>query len=369
MALVALPSPMLWPGDILATPFVASSTNQAAILLDAAADRIAMHFRAPKAGNLNKIGFLLGTVTTGETLLAGFQDVDITTGNPDGTFDQSGTVAVADTDDNLWKEVTTSTTRTVAVDDVVAAVIQYNAFVAGSLNIQAYTPGARATFNNSTYIDNNLTGSYAKSSSNYPIISIGYDDGTYAFLPGAYPYTSRSSTAFNNTSSPDEKCLIFSFPFACEISGLWFGLLAAAGGDFACDLYDMTSSSDTTDRAALATSATVDSDITIEASGAAAHVYFSSPQTLTKDAYYRAAIRPTGASNITAYSINLDAAALRAAWPYGTSCSYSDRTDLTGTWAAATTTSLLLAGVIISKLDDGVGGFLTNPGMSGGFHG
>ena len=369
MALVALPSPIIWPGDILATPFPTSSVQQNALLLDAAADRVALHFRAPKAGNINKIGFQLGTVTTGETLVAGFQDIDLTTGNPDGTFDQSGTVAVADTDDNVWKEVTTGTSRTVALDEHVAAVIQYNAFVAGSLNIQGYAPLGRSLFNSSTYLNNNLTGSYAKSTATFPIISIGYDDGTYAFLPGSFPYTARTATTFNSGSTPDEKCLIFSFPFACEVSAMWFGVAAAASGDFACDLYDMTSSSDTTDRAALATGATTDSDLTQETSGGPCHVYFPTPQTLTKDAYYRLAIRPTSVSNINVYRMDLDAAALRAAWPYGTNCSYSDRTDLTGTWAAATTTSLLLAGVIISKLDDGVGGFLTNPGMSGGFHG
>src|SRR5687768_9301872 len=88
------------------------NTVTSVLTLDASGEKAGFVFPAPKTGALSKVHFFLGTVTTGETLAASLQNVD-GSGNPDGTADQSGTVAVASSDDNTWKTVTFGTTRSV----------------------------------------------------------------------------------------------------------------------------------------------------------------------------------------------------------------------------------------------------------------
>src|SRR3990167_6931370 len=87
MALVSIPGG-LW------IPRVYEALGFSSFLLDAAGEKFAVIGVAPKTGNLDSFEFCLGTVTQAPVngLLCSFQDLDLTTGHPDGTADQSKTV-------------------------------------------------------------------------------------------------------------------------------------------------------------------------------------------------------------------------------------------------------------------------------------
>src|SRR5438093_3319795 len=116
------------PEFLTPTPHYFDWFNHVSFLIDASGEKVAFIVRAPKAGTITDIGFRLGVVTTGQTLKVSLQDVDGVTGNPDGVVDQSNTVAVADTDDELWKTVTLPG-RTVVLGEVFAIVIEFNAAI------------------------------------------------------------------------------------------------------------------------------------------------------------------------------------------------------------------------------------------------
>jgi hypothetical protein len=162
-----------------------------AFLLDAATEKYAMVFRAPKDGSIATIGFKLGVVTTGDTLRVSLQNVDPATGNPDGTADQSGTVVVASADDNTWKTAILGSARVVTLGELLCLVIDFNSFVAGNLEIQAIQAaagGSRYGFQNSCYNTHQVGGSWTKSVSTLPCIDIAYNDGSRAHIIGNVPF-------------------------------------------------------------------------------------------------------------------------------------------------------------------------------------
>ena len=341
--------PYMLPNPYDLATLLQATVSYQAFLMDASAEKVAVVFRAPKAGTLARIGFRTGTVTTGDTLKVSFQDVSTADGNPDGTPDQFRTQAVGDGDDNVWfrSGLVTSdgtnggTLRTVVRGELVAAVIEFDSFVAGNLNIASTALLASDTLGGS-YLTH-FTAAWAKSRAVSAAVAVEYDDGSFGYIPNTLPAVTKTSTNFNSGSTPDEVALKFSHPVPLRVNGFWFA--SAVSGDFDVILYD---SDGTT---ALATF-TGDKDVSTPSTAAALFAApFSASVSLLANTFYRIALRPSTVTNCSRIDFTVNAAAVLDQMSGGQNFHYSERTNA-GAWTDTTTKRPLL-GVIVDGQDDG----------------
>lgn len=332
----------------------ANNSNFQAKVIDASAEKVAFIFNVPKTGTLNGIGFRLGTVTTGDTLKASFQDVDATTGNPDGTADQFRTVVIAGTDDDKWIDVDSSpslglmtsdgtdtgTKRSVTRDDLLSIVIEFNSFVAGNMEIQ--TLGGNSAADNTHYVDH-FTAAWAKDANASPIFALKYSDGTYAYISGCFPAKDSNVVGVNTGSTPDEVALYFQVPFSCKVNGAAIGVDLDEAADVV--LYD-------SDGTTVLASKSLDADLRANTIRVP-HECQLTETTLLANTNYRLAIKPTTVTNISVPFIDVAAQAIFDQMSGGQNMHWSQRTDA-GAWSQTTTRRPWMA-IRISALDDGTG--------------
>lgn len=86
----AFPWPLhnLWRSG--ATAYTLATTT---VTIDASTDRIALVFQAPKTGSLDRMEFRVAGGTALQDIRCGWQDVDLTTGDPDGAYDEYADVS------------------------------------------------------------------------------------------------------------------------------------------------------------------------------------------------------------------------------------------------------------------------------------
>jgi hypothetical protein len=185
-----------------------------------------------------------------------------------------------------------------------------------------------------------------------------YDDDSLAYIPDILPAKDLIATIYNNTDTPDEIALYFSNPFPCKVAGAWALIDLDNNADLV--LYDSDGSS-------VLGTISGDKDVRSSTGRGLLHGLFSSEITLAKDTNFRLSLKPTSASDITAYGYDVDSASYLAQAAGGTAYHWSEQTDAGG-WSQ-TTTKRPFMGLIISALDDGVGagGTVRSPtGMTGG---
>lgn len=323
----------MWPGPL---PI---GNGTAPLLIDASGEMAAHIVVIGKAGNIHKVWIRLGAVTTGQTLKVSLQDLD-GNGDPDGTPDQSGTVAVADSDDNTWKSVTLGSDRAVTVGQRLAINVEYNATV-GNLNVvtSAFISGANL---NNSYSDLKTGGTWAKSL-RAPVVVLEFDDGTICPLLGAMPLICTNIDVASNTT-PDEIALKFQVPFSCKCHGIWYGGRLSGDVDFVLYAANGTSVQGTVSN---------DKDAVASASDSISANLFD-PVTLSINTVYYAALKPTSTTSMRLYYGDVSTAAHLDTLPGGQNAHYAEQTDAGG--FSATTTRRPFIGVILSAFDDGVGG-------------
>lgn len=350
MALQTIPGGGIW----IPQPWHPFADSFGATTLDAAADRCAMIFRVPKTGTLDKFEFRTGTVTAADDLRASFQDVNAS-GDPDDVEDQFRSIPAASVTSNTWIVPGLMTSdgtdagvkRSVTRGDVLAAVIRIETFVDGNLQINVHN-ATDSNWGGFPYIDSNTTGAYSKLSLNQPLLALKYDDGTYAFIGGhSYPFLAPSTTISLNTgTNPDEVGNIFRLPFPCKIGGAWFALTQAAAADFDIIIYD-------SDGITALTTQSTDGDLGPTTAKLRFHCFDAEVQ-LSANTDYRMAIKPTTATSITARYSDINAAAIMDAIEGGQNWQYTSRVDA-GAWSQITTRRLHM-GLLVTAVDDGVGG-------------
>lgn len=318
-------------------------TSTSSLLIDASGEKAASVFQVPKTGNITHVGFKTGTVTTPQTLRVELQTVDTTTGDPTGSA-YGGMVkgTQASPASNTFYEVALGTQASATIGDIISAVVEFDGTV-GNLNISYIASQIARSF---PYTDL-YTGSWAKSATSIPILTLKYDDGNY-YDCQCVPYASvAASSAYNSGSTPDERALKFQVPFSCRAKGMWFYMIpAGATSDLDLVLYD---SDGTT---ALKTVSFDANFFQTSASSRILTVLFTSSQILLKDTFYRISAKPTTANNITVYETTVNSAGMWDSMSGGQNCYRSTRTDA-GAWTD-TTTARPWAGIIIDQLDDGV---------------
>ena len=329
-----------WPFPMnLSSSFTLSS-------MSAAAHRKALSFVAPKAGDIAKVHFRTGTVTTGDDLHISLQDQD-SDGNPDGTEDQYRVLTVGDGDDNAWLSTGIissdgtdgGTKRTVAAGDRLSVVFRFNSYVAGSLWLQYI---ASASYNGlSAFLGSTNSGSTWAQALGAMAIAIEYADGTFAYIDNTVPFSSISNTSVGSGSTPDEYSLRLRLPFPVRVMGL---MVRGASADTEIGLYPDSG-------AALATGVPQPANT----SGSIIRkILFSSAVDLLANTYYRISWKPTTATvrTITVYS--MASAGIRGAFSLGTNFALGTRAD-GGSWTDDET-QMIMASLLVSGIDDGAGG-------------
>lgn len=337
-----------------AFPFPIASTGYANNAVDAASEKFACIFNATKAGDLARVRFPLGTVTTGGDVRVSFQDVDAATGNPDGTVDQYRVVAVADTDDAATKYsgiISADGTdggakRTVAIGDRFAVVIDVDTYTAQNMLFRGINVTS-ATLH--PYLGQNYcllyTGTWAKLTTTASAFAIEYADGSYDWNPTSTPFNVMSTWGFTSTNATqDEIALRFTVPVSTQVRcGYW-----AVDADAAATvrLYDGTTS--------LGAAAAADPDIRPGTADLLTMFCLPSTVTLTPGNTYRWAIEATTTTTVIVRYVEVPAQAVWDQFEGGQNVHWDARVDA-GSWTA-TTTRRPVAGVFMFGLSGGSGG-------------
>jgi hypothetical protein len=346
-------------------------TNADSTVVDATGEKLAFIGRVWNKDRATKdirhVGFQFGTVTKagGSALTISLQNVDLANGppgRPDEAQDQ--TVAIANGDaafaPSTWYRTSAfSADRTVAFGELLAVVIEFD----GSGRLGADTFSLRSisgVSSNHQFHEGylvHLTGGTWTAQSMMPNIALEFSDGTFGTLEGSTILTAAQViTTYNSGSTPDERALQFTVPFACKIDAIH--VLVNLGSTAAtCDLvlYEGTSALQTVSfdpLHVLVTSATRPLIATI-------------PETeLEPGTTYYIAVKPTSANAVTFANVDVNDANHFQAWPGGTSWCSASRVDA-GAWTTLATRRMM-AGIRISALADSATG--SSPILRPGLH-
>jgi len=328
----------LLPIPDIPTSIAGGATHQS-LLLDAADEKAAFIFRAPKAGDITKVVFLTGTVTTGAIVDVRIETVSLTNGDPTGTLwgtTTNGAVVIANTDDNVFKTATLTLAATVAKGDLLSVVLVNPTISPGDFNVltsQDHSVGF-------PYRD--LFTTVWTKGIRPLIVGIEYSDGSYNVIQGSI-LALYQNTTYNNGSTPDERGLIFQLPFPCSVRGAW--VWVDLDGDADLVLYD-------SDGTSVLTSVSLDTNVRESALPDLFISEFSTSINLSKATNYRLSLKPTSVTDVTLHEFTVPTAASMDSNSGGQNFHLTTRTDA-GSWSQ-TTTQRPLMGLLLSSFDDAV---------------
>ena len=334
MAYTSIPGGLWFPNrwTTQTVPTIASSS-----LMSATTHKCGLVCHAPKAGNIRKILFRMGTGAGVASMNMRVETVNAS-GQPSGTLVNAGASGTFTPAANTDFSVTLGTDATVTRGQLIAVIITggasapnnrlatTNAVLNGNFPYLAYFSTAWSFFGDT------------------PVMAFEYDDGSYAHVAGVWPVNAVNNATFNSGSTPDEKGIKFRFPFGCKIDALWFH--ADTDANFDLKLYD-------SDGSTVLETVTWDSDYREVTAAATSAVALTAERTLAANTWYRLTALP-GASNISIVDYTVFSAAAREACQGGANIMGASRTDA-GAWTDETTTMRLM-GVRVSQIDFPSGG-------------
>lgn len=303
--------------------------------LDSVQVRCASLFQAPRDGTVTGLRFYLRGVTTGQSVTCALQGTN--SGDPDGSDLASGSVSVADTDDNTLKTITFGSSVNVTRGSWYAIVWRWAAS-AGSLQINACGSALRVNAPSRYYAFgswSNLQGSGS--------FCLTWADGVRVSPAGTFPAFKRITEGITHDGTPDEVGNRFVLSFDAYATAIWFHYGNYTDGDIrTATLYDDSkvlnyfSIEDSFNRMGTET----------------AELLLPKPLLLKAGRTYRVTVQPSvnWPDSLTAYGFEfVDTAGLGAAGPID--CYRTERTN-SGSWTD-TTTKRLLAGVRLAKVSTG----------------
>lgn len=356
-----LPSPPMMPG---VPALYTNETN--ASLSGTSRIRTAWMFQVPKDGTLDKFELYCSFISAPSDVKFSFQDVDPTTGLPDGVVDQFRVLAAASvTATWLAPGLMTSdgtnggVKRAVTALQWIAVVLEWDSTQSG----QAWFSGVDTNSNTQMSIGQAYAAvhngaSWSKYTANqYPAITLKYDDGTYESPVGwTYPISATAVRSFASNSTPDERGVLFSLSQSVKVNGAWAWVDLNAAADIV--IYNPDGSE--------LVSAALDSDLQQSASPGTKFYNFAKV-TLKKNTNYRMVLRPTTTTSISIYEYTANAAAILNGFAPGSAWQLTTRTDA-GAWTE-TATQRPWMGLLISDVQstgaNGAGGGSTG-GLGGG---
>lgn len=306
-------------------------------VIDASGEKVAMVFSVPKTGNIRYVGFRVQNVTSSQTLRAGIQTVS--SGDPTGSAYGSMVAGTqASPAASTFYTVTLGTDAAATIGDVVAAVIEFDS-TAGNLSISSQGIGG-GNLRGFPYVDHYTT-AWSKQQGSTPILTIGYDDGTY-YEMGCIPCADFATTAFGSGSTPDEYAIRINVPVPVTAVGWWIAADIDAAADIV--LYEGTTAQRTT---------SLDSANRAGSGMAYIEGVFSSPFSMAANTTYYLALKPTTASTVGIQQMTVPTANAMSQLGLGTNCYQATRTDA-GSWSTNTAIRPWM-GLVVSGFDDGAG--------------
>ena len=338
MAMVQLVGGTIWPSHTSWTQSVGVRR-----ILDAATDRIAAVFMVPKTGTLAGVVFRTNTVAQDTNgLTVSLQNVDVTTGFPDTTEDQSTTVAATSSD--TWHEATTLT-RAVTAGDILCIEIRFTNFqtgddvdIAHNDSDQSENPSGATCYGVA-----DSAGSYGFQGA-IPCFALKYNDGSYEPISANQgAWYADSQVSFNNADTPDEYAMRFQVPMACESRGAYFNV--DLDGNAEIVLYEGT-----TEKGA----ASLDDDVRPSTAPGGFLVYWPEGAiTLATSTTYYLALKPTTTTDVKTLRYILNSSAGEG-YPGGSQFYQGTRVNA-GSWTDSTA-FMPQCGILITAVDDGAGG-------------
>lgn len=353
MSIVTIP-PFYWPERIWTAGVLGVSTQA---IVTATSQRMAFIFPAPKTGNIRTLQFRVTAATANGDTDCRLESVS--SRNPSGSLfgtNTNGALAQASHAAG-WKSVTMTADAAVTAGDELAMVLvpsggSTSVTFAVTIEGQAGPSGA-----NYPYTGVSTSSSYSlNTASQFACFAVGYDDGSISFIPATWPSSAENSHAFNSGSTPDEIGIVLTPPGPLRARGCYLSIDFDNAADII--LYDTDGSTPL---------ATVSPSNVRATSGGVHEFMFSSPVSLTASSTYRLAVKP-GASNVTLYSFDVNAAGLLDMMSGGQGIYWTQQVNAGG-WTE-TTTRRPLMGLIIDGIDSGGGGaasMMRPVAMAGGF--
>lgn len=207
-------------GGVIRFPDHALLALVSSYALDAAGEKYAAIFLAPKTGNIHKIGIYVISVSDQQTIKGSVQGVD-SAGKPDGTILASGSAYGTFTPAATTRNNATMTSDpAVTKGDQLSVVFEFDS-TTGSVNLARGT-NAQGLIQGSTY-DSYYNGSaWFNSATTYPCVYIEYDDGTSAYIGNAFPLAGASpfTNTYNSASTPNEYGNKIVAPFGGRVCGI-----------------------------------------------------------------------------------------------------------------------------------------------------
>lgn len=214
---VYLPRP---PSNPSAAPTINSSAAQVGI--DAADEKVASIFQAPKSGSIRKIYWALGVVTTGATVDVRVESVN-GAGEPSGVLqstDSNAAVVVDDSNDFTKFATQLTADAVVSRGEIIAVVISNPSVSFGNMIIGAAFDDD-STGMSFPYGASFTGGAWTKRQGGR-ILALGYSDGSVEPIPCVWPMWSAFLTYNVSTgSSPARVANRFQLPFDAYTDGAW----------------------------------------------------------------------------------------------------------------------------------------------------
>lgn len=183
--------------------------------INQAGDFVSLLMYVEKTGNLTGLKFSTATVTVGCTLSGNVETLDPTTSIPTGTLinaNATGTVVVADADDNVLKSVTFAAPVAVTAGDVIALTLRISAGTPTTLQIRTVTPTGPFTMP-ITYKLQSAVGAFAGTA--LAMIAPVYDTGVR--VPAKMMLaTTFTNVNLSNASTPDEVGIKITMPYSAR---------------------------------------------------------------------------------------------------------------------------------------------------------
>jgi hypothetical protein len=302
----------------------------------------------PKTGKLYSVNFVTATVLTGDTaFVVRVESVD-GSGNPSGNLmytNSSGTVNIANTDDNKNIECLINSTNgvDVAVGDKVALVFRRSTGSSANMTLRT---GSNAVVTNYPYIgDYNITsGETLTKSALIPNVCIKINSNY--IVPNSCCFYTVPTASISAFASPKEYGIGFSLGFTAKIIGFWVVMVGFSGTTAKINLY----SSPTASPILKGASDVLDLDFLISTStNRIVQFHCSEPIIVKRDVPYVMALAPQDSTEIT-FRANSIVSALKEVAPMGAYGTQYYR-DTGGTTSFTNTDTLVpLMGPILSSV-------------------
>lgn len=263
-----------------------------AIAFASASDTMGTVFRAPKSGTI--LGFRFGTrsVTTGATLRCSLQTV--ANGVSTGTLiaaGASGTVVVANTDDNVIKTITFDTPQVVNKGDLMCVVLDVSAGTPAALQVGRLSS---AYYSAPPYAVQFLAGVTTNGAAALLGLMPIYSTGDEHLAPNALPHTNSTNKSISTATAVNELGLRFTMPFNAVTDGFQWRCVTTSAQPVDGILYD--AATDTVLR-----SFSIDAGVLGQTPNATnIGGDWPTPLNLVRGKSYRLTIKPTGATAFNA---------------------------------------------------------------------